>query len=408
MTNLKFSISNFVLTVVCGLWSIASHAQADSTYRIGLILPFQTAGTAEKLEAYSNAHDFFTASRIRLDDDAITALDFYQGMLEALAESKDSFKIELSVYDNWNSDSVTTEILKKPELKKNNIIIGSVTTSSAKLVAEYCMANKIVNVQPFTPSKTLGIGNPYHLKIAPTIDAHADAMFNSLIDSFAGANVIIYTTDAERHLVIAKRFDSLLRDYNTTAEKKFTVALLNTKNMLLNGQKTTVTEQLKSGRQNVIIITSFDESFVNGNLRVLHDKLSHDSTIVVYGLPTWLNGEVLRLDYVNDFHTRISDFYNENFAVVRPTPFTKLYADKFHTAPGRFAYLGFDVTNFLLYNLGEYGTGFPEFLATQHYTGAAYKFDIAKNMKDKETLNYYENTAVNVFMVDNYMLKRVW
>jgi hypothetical protein len=178
--------------------------------------------------------------------------------------------------------------------------------------------------------------------------------------------------------------------------------------MLLNGKKTSAGEQLKPGKQNVLIITSFEESFVNGNLRVLHDKLSRDSTIVVYGMPTWLNGDILRLDYVNDFHTRISDAFDPGSPQGETVKFNRYYPENFGTEPGRYAYLGFDVFNFLLYNLKDYGKGFLENVSTQHYTGAVYKFDITKNLKDKTTLNYYENRAVNVFMVENYQLKRVW
>lgn len=405
--NFQSSIRIFA-SVVCCLSCVVSSAQTDSIFRIGLILPFQASSTVDRLEAYSNAHDLFTAHKIHLNEDAVTSLDFYQGVLEALSESKDSVKIELSIYDNWNSDSVTAEILKNPELKKLHVIIGSVSTSSAKLVADYCKQNKIVNIQPFTPSKSLTVENPYHLKLAPTIDAHADAMFNSIVDSFPAANIIIYTPDAEKSLSVAKRFDSLFRTYNKTAVQKFTVAFLNTKDMLLNGKKTTAVEQLKTDKQNILIITSFDESFVNGNLRLLHEQLAKDSTIVVYGMPTWLNGDILRLDYVNDFNTRISDAFNPDSPHSETIVFNHFYTDNFGTEPSRYSYLGFDVMNFVFYNLKNYGNDFLNSIATQHYTGAVYKFDIAKNTKDKATLNYYENRAVNVFMVENYLLKRVY
>ena len=75
--------------------------------------------------------------------------------------------------------------------------------------------------------------------------------------------------------------------FSQNALQKFTVALLNTKTMLVNGKKTTAAEQLKADKPNIFIITSFEESFVNGNLRVLNEKLKHDSTVVVYGMPTW-------------------------------------------------------------------------------------------------------------------------
>ena len=67
-------------------------------------------------------------------------------------------------------------------------------------------------------------------------------MFNSIVDSFPGSNIIIYTPNSEKSISIAAQFDSLFKDYNQTATRKFTVSLLNTKDMMLNGKKTTAKE----------------------------------------------------------------------------------------------------------------------------------------------------------------------
>lgn len=383
-------------------------SQPDSIFRIGLILPLQTASAIQKLDDYSNAQNFFTAHNIRLDEDVIIGLDFYQGVLEALAETTDSVKIELSVFDNWNSDSVTEVILKQKKLKQLDLIIGSVSTSSARMVADFCLRNKIVNVQPFSPSKSLTANNPYHLKIAPTIDAHVDAMFNSMVDSLAGANVVIYTPDAEISTAIAHRFDSLLRNYNASAENKFSVTVLNIKNMLANGKKTTLAAQVKPNRQNVVVISSFNEAFINESLRVLREKSDQDSTLIVYGMPTWRTSNVLRLDYVNYFHTRVTDNYNPDRAPKDTSAVYRNFLNNFSDAPTRYAYLGFDVTNFLIYNLSTFGTGFLDYISTQHYNGVVYQFDIFKNMSQVPTIDYYENRNVNVFMTDNYTYKTVY
>lgn len=404
----KLKTGNWKLILSCFLCPVCSvcFAQTDSAYRISLILPFQTESTVERLDTFTNAHSYFAASRIHLDEDAITSLDFYQGLLQALRESTDSTKIQLSIYDCLSNDSITTEILKTPELKKSNIIIGAVSTANSKLVAEYCKQNKIVNIQPFTPSKSLTSDNPYHLKLAPTIDAHVDALFNSIVDSFAGSNIIIYTPDAEKSLTVAQRFDSLFRAYNKTAEKKFTVAFINTKDMMLNGKKTNATEQLKTEKTNVMIITSFDESFINGNLRLLHDNLQGNH-IIVYGMPTWLNGDILRLDYVNDFNTRLSDAFNVDSTKKETQTFVANYELLFNAAPTKYAFLGYDAMHFVLSALKEYGKDFLSQISTQRYNGTAFKFDISKNKKGN-AVSYYENRFVNVFQVKDYQLKKVW
>ena len=399
------------------LVSATLFAQSDSVYRIALILPFQAQSTSEKLEIIANAHDLYTAQKIRLDGDALIGMDFYQGVLQSLRELNDSIKVELSVYDNWNKDSVTTELLKKDELKKQHVIIGSVSTSTGKLVAEFCKANKILNIQPFSPSKSLTCNNAYHLKLAPTIDSHTDALFTSIVDSFAGANVIIYTPNAEISLSAATRFDSLFKDYNKTATLKFTTALLNTSNMLLNGKKTTAIEQLKVNKTNVFIITSFEESFVNGNMRVLHD-LREKYNLQVYGMPTWLNGDILRLDYINDFNTRISDAYYVDSTRIETQTFINNYATNFNTDASKYSFLGYDVMNFTLHNLSNYGSHFLAQISTQRFKGTAYTFDISKVLNKPIStsiatnadllINYYENKFTNVYKVQDYQLKKVW
>lgn len=405
MFSRTFRIHLVSVCVLCSCF-VRGFSQQDSVFRIGLILPLQTASAIQKLDDYSNAQNFFTAHNIRLDEDVIIGLDFYQGVLEALAESTDSIKIELNVFDNWNSDSVTEEILKQKKFKQLDLIIGSVSTSSARLVADFCLRNKIVNIQPFSPSKSLTANNPYHLKIAPTIDAHVDAMFNSMIDSLSGAHVIIYTPDAEISTTIAHRFDSLLKNYNNTANKKFSITVLNAKDMLVSGKKTTLSAQLKPNRQNVVVICSFSEAFVNESLRVLREKSGQDSTLIVYGMPTWRTSNVLRLDYVNYFHTRMTDYYNPNKAPADTSAVYRSFLQNFSDAPTRYAYLGYDVTNFLIYNLNTFGTGFLEFISTQHFNGVAYQFDIFKTMNNT-SVDYYENRNVKVFMTDNYRLKQL-
>ena len=378
-------------------------------YKIGLILPFQSEATTDNLNTFLNAPDFFTASRVQLDEDAVTSLNFYQGLSIALSDRNDSVKLQLYIYDNNNSDSVTNELLKLADVKALNMIIGPVNYQTSKTVAEFCHQRCILNVQPFIPSKSITYNNPYHLKLAPTIDAHIDNMFQSIVDSFEGANIIIYAPDNELGLSSAKRFDSLFTDYNKTALTKFTHVLLNTKTMMVNGKKTTAAECLKPNKKNVWIITSFEESFVNGSFRVMYNQLQKFD-IVTYGMPTWLNGDVMRLDYVNDFQSHITS----PFAVDTPQAQAKVdsfiaaYRSTYLMEPAANAYLGYDVMNFVLRALQCCGKDFLSQIVTQRYTGLGYKFDITRQMSNDTTINYFENRHVNVLQVRDYKIKKTW
>ena len=402
--SLLTSLLLFTLTLISPVLS----AQTDSTvYKVGVILPFQVQSTDNKFDEILNAHDLTTANRIHLDDDAIIALDFYQGMMQSLTEDSDSVKVELHVYDNWNSDSVTNVLLKRPELKKMDFIIGSVSSSTAKLVADFCKTNKILNIQPFTPSKSLTTENPYHLKIAPTIDSHVDNLYQSILDSFPDANIIIYTPKNEKSLSLATRFDSLFKSYNATAEVGYKVSLINSTDMLVDGKKNDLGELINHRKTNILIITSYDEPFVQSTLRSIFEKNGSDN-LVVYGLPTWLSGDILRLDYINNLHARISDAFFADTTKPQTRYFMEHFANRYQVTPNKYAYLGYDVLNFLIKSVKAYGKDFISQIATQRYTGTAYKFDINAQMKSADQINYYENNHVNVLKVEDYRLKRVW
>ena len=397
-----------LLVLVACFVSQLSFAQTDTTvYKVGVLLPFQVQNTHGKFDEILNAPDLTSANRIRFEDDALISLDFYQGMMQSVTEDSDSVRIELHVYDNWNSDSATSEILKRPELKQMDYIIGSVSSSTAKLVAEFCKANKIMNIQPFTPSKSLTSENPYHLKIAPTIDAHVDNLYQSILDSFPDANIIIYTPKNEKGMYLAQRFDSLFINYNSTAETKYQLAMINTSDMMVNGKKTSLEELINPAKTNILIITSYDEPFVQSTLRSVFEKNGKDR-LIVYGLPTWLGGDILRLDYINNLHTRISDVFFADTSKPKTRYFFENFTNRYHAEPSKYAYLGYDLLNFIMKSVKSYGKDFVPQLATQRYTGAGYKFDVNAAMKNADTINYYENNHVNVLKVEDYRLKRVW
>ena len=406
MNSLKFPLRIALASLLLCTCSSILFAQTDTTYRVALILPFQSETTIGRLDEITNAHDLTTANRVHFNEDATLSLDYYQGTLQALNEDSD-VKVQLNVYDSWNSDSVTAEILKQPEMQKMDFIIGSMSTSTAKLVADFCKQNHILNIQPFTPSKSLTTENIYHLKLAPTIDAHIDNLFLSILDSFPDANIIIYTPKNEKCLPLAQRFDSLFRQYDSTVEHKYPVSFINTSDQMVNGKKTSLNELIDPAKTNILILTSYDEPFVQSTLRSIYEK-SAKTNIVVYGLPTWLSGDILRLDYLNAFHTRLSDAFLADTAKQKTKDFIEHYAANFFVEPAKYSYLGYDVMNFLMRSVKAYGKDFLPQLSTQRYTGTGYKFDIGPSMKNATTINYYENNRVNVLKVEDFRLKKVW
>jgi ABC-type branched-subunit amino acid transport system substrate-binding protein len=375
-------------------------------YNIGLFLSFKSERTYDDLNLLSQSKDAITAQRVRLDDEARISLNYYLGTLEALSAFNGKFKVNLKVYDTESNDSIVSALLKQDDVKKLDVIIGPVNVNNARLVADFCKQKQILNIQPFSPSKSLTSFNPYHVKLIPTIDAHVEAMAQSICDSFTGGNVIIYSPKNEMLSPLSAKLDSLLELHNKTAENKITVSLYNSTEQSVNGVKKPWADLLKQNMPNVFVVMSFDENFAQGTMRALMDKREKYG-LVVYGMPTWLNGEVMRLDYLNEFSVRITDIFYVDKDRPETLEFINNFKSNYHNEPPENAFLGYDVTNMVLSSLQDYGKDFPEKIITQRFSGTGFKFDVVRSTKGTE-LNYYENRHVNIFKVEEYKLVKVW
>jgi ABC-type branched-subunit amino acid transport system substrate-binding protein len=377
-------------------------------YVVSLLLPFSGVSTANKIDAFISARETGAKPQL-IPEEAKTALDFYDGVLFALKEMQDSLlEIELHVFDTWNNDSITKELLKQKTIQYSNIIIGPVTNSTSKLIADFCKQRKIVNVQPFSPSKSLTTDNPYHIKIAPTMDAHIDNMARSLADSFLKENIIVYCTNQESSLQSAKRLDSLLKNFDGVGKTRFTSTLFNFSNPIVKGEKKTLNDLLSATKRNVVVVCVFDESNAQMVVKQLAEKKSN---IVVYGMPTWLNSEILRLDYLNKLSARFTEQYVFDTTTDRTLNFYYTFYHEYGIYPARYAWLGYDVTKWLEKSLKAEGE-FPLNIAGTFYSGVGNKFQFravtSGKPDEKPRIDYFENSYLHLVRLENYVLMKEW
>jgi len=371
-------------------------------YTISLILPFRAESTSAKLENLINPKEANAWRNFQLSEDVIMALDFYQGARLAF-KSNDSISFHLQVFDTHANDSTLQEILKDKTLEKSDVIIGSVSTTEARLVAEYCKRKKIINLQPFSPSKSLTSNNPYHIKLAPTIDAHLDVMYNSIMDSFRNDNIIIYSGSKERDSTAAIHLDTMLRNAKGIY-KNISYAMV--KSNAPKGKD--LLSLLSDTKRNAIVICSYDETTIQALTKSLANSNKRN---VVYGFPTWLNSEIIRLDYLNALSLRITNWYATDSTSTQYNSFVTLYTEKFSTKPTEYSSLGFDVMDYAQSMLINNGKRFLNKDGNPAYYGTGHSFRLREVVQYSPNLKlpmtqYFENEDCHLFYIDNYALRK--
>lgn len=374
----------------------------DSTIRIGILLPFDCEVTSAKVYSCLNENDVTRGDLCRLKESVHEGLDFYQGLRYAAAHTQSAQKIRFFVYDTQGSDSVVQQLLlQEPDLKKCQLIIGPSSIAEAKVVTAWCAQNQIINIQPFTAAKSIGSENAWLVRFMPTIDAHLQKEYEMAIDSLADRNIVIYTTHRERDLSAARQLDTLFRAYNAVNSHKLHYTLFNSGDTSLAIAKKLLSYYLPAKEKNVLFMTTYEEPLVNSTLRTIKENT------VVFGMPTWLDADQLRPDYLTSSQPYVTDNFYVDSASTTALDFQKGYTEEYAAKPTRYAYMGYDGMNYLLSVFDKYGFSIIDGLVRQSYDGLGYSFHISPVLHASHTTseivtNYYANTAMHLFQIRDY------
>ncbi len=370
--------------------------------KIGILLPFEADYSLSKIYSLTNATEQTKSGSVKLREVNRESIDFYEGLLYALSTNSPSYQVELFTYDTHNNDSILEIILKNDTLKNCQLILGPATVSQAKLVASFCKKNKIINIQPFVSSKTITSENPYLVRFVPTIDAHLDKIFTTIVDSFSDANVIVYSTKRERDLSAAKYIDTLFYNYNQTHTKKIKNYFINTGDTTKSAAQKNIATYTSTRTRNVLVFTSYDESYINQMLRGISK-----GEMIVFGMPTWVDAELIRTDYLNNSEVHFTEPFYADSLDNQNRNFCKWYNVANNHLPSKESYLGYDITNYVTLLITNFGLNFTTGMLTRPYQGLGYKFDMTRIVKNKknggeDSTNYYSNKGLHLFKIQDY------
>ncbi len=370
---------------------------------ISLLLPFDEARSNERLNDFFSV-DEANAEKIRLKISTVEALDFYEGFQAALNIIEPSSKINLQVYDVGFNDTLLESVLKRESLANSNIIIGSSSVSGARVVAEYCKRKHIINVQPFVISKTVGFENPYLIKIEPSIEAHIERMYKTIVDYYSHKKVFVLYSNNEKCSAPALLLDSLFKTHNADSSlSKINYKLAFIKDSLWSKSREDVDRQIDSN--SIVVFCNYETNTIEKNVRNYSYKKA-----IVFGMPTWIDNELLRADYLNNTTLHFTDIFFPDSSLDQQKIFATSYPINYKHLPSRSSYLGFDIASFLLFSTQLNGLNFIEKSLAIPYNGIGYNFNLKQTystVNNDVRFFYYENTSVHQFKLDDYQIQLV-
>jgi len=321
---------------------------ADNTYVASLILPM---GGETEIK----------------NETSVNFIEFYQGFLIALEDIKrenPGSNLEIRVFDS-DQYSSQASLISSGELEGSNIIIGPVFKTQIEEIISYASEREIPVISPVDPaSETLAqeYSNLFH---ASTPVEFQQSGILSGISRFSHTAVIFEKGGSDGFLITTT--EGVLKragiSYNTLG-----YTILEGRSILPG-----ITNLLKQGELNHVIVASNSEAFVSDVLRNLNLLRSRSGfTIQIYGTTRWRNFDNVDINHFHSMNLNISMQYYVDYSRDNVKRFTGRFRALYGSEPTPYAFQAYDIASYFLSALIRFGDDF-------HYDITGYRKELLQN-----------------------------
>jgi ABC-type branched-subunit amino acid transport system substrate-binding protein len=325
---------------------LKSSKNKNEVYRVALMIPLHL----EQLED--------TLWVEKLDPAKISELapfrfiQFYHGfMMAADSLRQKGLKVEISVYDVDHLVSKTYSVLREPDLKNMDLIIGPFFKSTFGLVADFAREHKIPVINPLSSRNDILAGNPYVFKVIPSVESQPDLLSRLVKRDYSDHKIIFYIPNKYQDQdLVAKYIDAL--EKNNIAGKPG-VTLVDFASDSAKGLR----DHVSHIQPNLVIVFSGNEVLPAALLSKL-SAMKNDYRISLIGLPEWEKFTNIESVYLIALDANIFMASYTDYQSVNVKNFILGYRARYFDEPLEYAFSGFDTGYYFLYALMHYGKHF--------------------------------------------------
>ena len=314
-------------------------APEKDSYDISFILPFYLTKNDEYL--LKDAKTIYPKSEY--------AVEFYAGAQVAIDEwQRKGMLANINLYDSGNDKNKIGKILSSRDAQASDVIIGPFYTENVKFAADYLKYKSIDIVAPLSSDHSLVRDHENVYQVNPSTRFQLMKTSEYISKRHGSLPVVVIRRDTATEKVLANAFMSSLKD-EAHAEMSRTLTV-GTKD-LIDIDK----DYFTPDQEYVVIIASEDRVFVSNVLTSLNQL--RNKNLLTFTTPAITKFNHIEQKYLSNLNVHYPQFGTIDYNSPKVTKFIKAYRAKHGHEPGeRFAYIGYDVTNFVfrqLYTKGE-------------------------------------------------------
>ncbi len=311
--------------------------ETDS-YDISFILPFYLTKNDEYL--LKDAKSIYPKSEY--------AVEFYAGAQVAIDQwQRKGMLANINLYDSGNDKNKIGKILSSRDVQASDVIIGPFYTENVKFAADYLKYKSIDIVAPLSSDHSLVRDHENVYQVNPSTRFQLMKTSEYISKRHGNLPVVVIRRDTATEKVLASAFMSSLKD--EAHEEMSRTLTVGTKDLIKINR-----DYFTPDQEYVVIIASEDRVFVSNVLTSLNQL--RNENLLTFTTPEIMKFNHIELKYLSNLNVHYPQFGSIDYTSVQTNKFIEAYRAKHGHEPGeRFAYIGYDVTNFVMGQLYSEG-----------------------------------------------------
>lgn len=295
-------------------------------------------------------------------------LDIYQGIrLAADSLNNRGLAIKLLTYDTKRSAITLKTILEKEEMLDLDVIIGPFSSKLTEIVNEFSFKNKINLINPLrTDSEVIG-NNPYSFLYHPSNETIGKKMGEYVLKNSDRRPGVIIHSQTKSDSILAYSYkkrmekDSFNIILTKGVHKDSTRQILDL--LLVKDAKLGDADSDKAKKRYQLAPDSISHIFVASDNGLIASKVisavdTRGDSIQVLGPASWLELPVINYESYNRLRVTLYAPVYQTKSTAEYEKFRKLYLQKHHSVPSKYANIGFDLMMLVGGGLEKYGKYF--------------------------------------------------
>lgn len=364
---------------------VVSKPAEKKAMRVALMLPFFT----NEIE-----FDSLGIEIVSITDKSNLAIQYLHGVQMALDSlDRAGVKMEVNIFDSQKDTDRVRGFMNTEVAKNADLFIGPVNNLQVSLAGKLIDQKHQVIFSPLSASYSLASENPSFVLANAGLKTHCEQLAAFINAKYPAKKILLLYRRNEGESVYAKYFKSILKTKPIELTEKSDSSFYKVDNFLT------------AIDNNIIIIPSFDEEFVNLLSKKLYE-LTDNYKITLCGMPTWTEMETLRLDYLQKLNTHITGSFYVDDSLKNFIQFKNKFKNKYSSLPNEFSYQGYSLVLSIGNLWKQYGDQWYEHLQ-QPITalGLDYNFQ-SVSLENNSSIDFIENKHVYILSYKNNKLFR--